>query len=154
MGAVPSALGEGSVASVLKVMALRSSALFARVPPGALAALADQTSELLLPKGRALFYQGDPGRTTYLILRGRVRVHIGEETLAERGRGTVIGEFAAISPEVRSATITALEDTEMLGIGRRTLYDLFSDEPGVLSGFVDVLVQKFRDAHPAPPREE
>jgi CRP-like cAMP-binding protein len=69
------------------------------------------------PKGQVLFYEGDDGHELYLIRQGRVaisrQVRGGDSVLlAFRGAGDAIGEMSLFDGHPRSATATAVEDTD------------------------------------------
>ena len=65
----------------------------------------------------------------YAVVRGRLRVHHGERTITQLGPGSTVGELAALVPEPRSATVTALEPTTLLRIDRPLLEELLADRP-------------------------
>jgi CRP-like cAMP-binding protein len=72
------------------------------------------------PMGSLLMQQGEPADTMYVILSGRVRVErthpdlIEPVVLADLGPGEVVGEMGLLDGQPRSATVTAVEDTETL----------------------------------------
>jgi signal transduction histidine kinase len=73
--------------------------------------------------GSQVFSEGDRGDGLYLVLDGRVRVHrhdrVGDEIdLAILGRGELFGEVALLDGAPRSASVTALEATELFFLGR------------------------------------
>lgn len=74
-----------------------------------------------------LFHAGDPGDTIFLIRSGHVAIRIVTEhgdnaTLAVLGPGDTFGELALLSPgRRRSATATALEETETWTLSRAQL---------------------------------
>jgi CRP/FNR family transcriptional regulator, cyclic AMP receptor protein len=76
-----------------------------------LAALANEVS---VKTGGRIVEKGKIESTMYLIASGRVRVHEGNETLAELGRGSVFGELAALDSQPRTADVTALSDVVLL----------------------------------------
>jgi CRP-like cAMP-binding protein len=80
-----------------------------------------------LKKGEILFRAGDPGDALYIISRGKVEVLAdgARDTpaapagpLAVLGEGHAFGEMSLLSGDPRSATIRAIEDTEVLKIGK------------------------------------
>lgn len=76
-----------------------------------------------------VFRRGEFSATMYLILKGRVKIErevvVGENmSVVELSSGQLFGETAMLSSEMRSATATALEDTELLVIDRELVLDL------------------------------
>ena len=77
-----------------------------------------------LDKAEILFKAGDPGDALYIVARGKVEVLTGglrgaeaSGAIAQLGRGQAFGEMSLLSGGARTATIRALEDTDLLKIG-------------------------------------
>ena len=81
----------------------------------------------------------------YAVVRGRLRVHQGERTIVELGAGRTVGELAALVPEPRTASVTALEPTTLLRIDRPMLEELLADRPALASGIIAALVAMVRE---------
>jgi len=100
-------------------------------------------------KGEVLFHEGDPGDTLHLIVKGRVGVRLttplGDRTLLRLiGAGGWVGELSVISPNLRSATIVALEPVETLAVSREHTEDLRRRIPAFERMLVDALVAEVR----------
>jgi len=74
-----------------------------------------------------------------------VRVHDGARTLNDIVTGNVFGEMAVLDPQPRSASVTAIEDTELLRLDQQALYELIDDRPEVARGLLQVLSQHLRN---------
>src|SRR5262249_62192229 len=92
---------------------LRSVSIFAGTPDELLATISAVLEELRFQAGARIFSKGDLGDCLYIIAQGQVRVHDGDRTLNTLHRGEVFGEMAALDPEVRSASITAVTETPL-----------------------------------------
>ena len=123
---------------------LRSVSIFAGTPDELLAAVSAVLEELRFPAGERIFSRGDLGECLYIIAEGQVRVHDGERTLNLLRRGEVFGEMAALDPEVRSASITAVTDTWLLRLERGPLYRVMAQRIEVAQGIMHVLAQRLR----------
>ena len=123
---------------------LRSAAIFAGTPDAVLAEIGAALDELHFPAGARIFSKGDLGDCLYIIAEGQVRVHDGARTLNTLHHGEVFGEMAALDPEVRSASITALTDTRLLRLDRGTLYQVMAQRSEVTQGIMHVLAQRLR----------
>ncbi|MBT6145611.1 MAG: cyclic nucleotide-binding domain-containing protein [Gemmatimonadetes bacterium] len=130
--------------TVEKVMVLSSVGVFADVPDEVLADLAGYLEEIEAATDEQVYEKGVVGRTMYIIAEGSVRVHDEEHTFAELGVGEVFGELTTLDPEPHSASVTALEDTRLLGLDRDALYELMSTHPTVLRGLIHVLCGRLR----------
>ena len=88
----------------------------------------------VLAPGDILFRKGDPGDALYIVAKGEVEV-IDEDTefgvahvLAKLGSGKAFGEMALLSGGVRTATIRAGRETELLSIEKRDFKDLLATD--------------------------
>lgn len=73
------------------------------------------------PSGAVLGREGEPGDCFWLILSGLVSVTTGRRLLAKAGPGSILGELALLLRRPRTATVTALEDTNYLAGGPEAL---------------------------------
>ena len=98
-----------TMTTVDRVVALHRVPLFADVPGRVLAALAMRATEVEVAAGDVLIEQGAVEDHLYAVVSGRFVARDGERTLRELGPGSTVGELAALAPEPRSASVTALE---------------------------------------------
>ncbi|MEL6372375.1 MAG: Crp/Fnr family transcriptional regulator [Pseudomonadota bacterium] len=101
---------------------LEANALFNGLARETLRRLAATMRSVHVDGGKVLFRQGDTAQGCYCVASGVLKVSIcsageddemAETLLAILGRGDVIGEMALVDRLPRSATITALKDTEL-----------------------------------------
>lgn len=147
-GLVHQMTGQGEVgmgsATVERVLLLRNVGIFASTPGDVLAQLALDIVEVELAAGETLFSQGDLGTSMFVVVDGRVRVHLEGETLAELGEGEIVGELAALDPEPRSASVTALVPSRLFRIDQELLLELMADQPEIVRGVIHELAQRIR----------
>src|SRR5262245_25803606 len=136
------AMVEGSLGLVERVAALHRVDLFARVPGRVLAAVAALTTEARFAAGGLLIEEGAVEAHLFAIVEGRVRVHRGDQTLLELGPGRTVGELAALVPQPRTASATALERTLALRLDKAVLDELLADWPELAHGVIDALVAR------------
>jgi CRP/FNR family cyclic AMP-dependent transcriptional regulator len=129
---------------VERVAALHRVDLFARVPGRTLAAVAATADEVSVDPGTTFIEHGAVEDCLYVIVSGRVRVHRSERTLVEMGAGTSVGELAVLLPEPRSASVTALEPTQLLRVRKPVLDELLADRPELASQVMAALVTRLR----------
>jgi serine/threonine protein phosphatase PrpC/CRP-like cAMP-binding protein len=107
-----------------------------------------ETRELVA--GQNIFNAGDPGEDMYVVLKGTVRLHKKDATIAELKKGAHFGEMALVdrTPRSLSASASATEATRLLAIRRKDFYELIKKEPGLsvklLWSFVQVLAERLR----------
>jgi CRP-like cAMP-binding protein/tetratricopeptide (TPR) repeat protein len=97
--------------------------------------------------GQLIIREGDPGRSFYVIVEGKVRIYkVGpdekEITLAHLGEGAFFGEMALLSGAPRTANVEAEEDTELLEVTDVVLRDLAGKYPQVISSLKNFYRQR------------
>jgi CRP-like cAMP-binding protein len=128
-----------------KVAILKSMSLFADADRQILEQTAALLKEQIVHQGETIFSKGDPGQCMYIIAAGKVRVHDGERTLNTLEKWDFFGEMAALDPEPRSASVTAIEDTRLYSLEQEALYGLMQQHPGVTHGIIHALSQRLRN---------
>lgn len=108
-----------------------------------------ETSNVHLPAGQDLFAQGDPGDAFYVLMTGSLGVYVhgamdDQRLIALVGEGEAVGELALISGQPRSATVTAIRDSELLRIAKSRFDFLLKKHPELMAGLVRILVHRLR----------
>ncbi len=134
-----------TLTTIERVVALQRVGLFADVPGRTLAALARRASEVEVAAGTLVIAEGAVEEHLYAIVRGSLRVHRGERTITVLGTGSTVGELAALVPEPRSASVTAVEPAILLRIDRPLLEELLVDRPALATGIIAALVAMVRE---------
>jgi CRP-like cAMP-binding protein len=129
---------------VEKVMFLRGVDIFSSVPDEYLADVARRMKEVHLAAGETLFKKGDTGMLMYVIVRGKMRIHVEDRVLAELSSPDVLGEMAALDPEPRSASATAIEDTYLLSLSHNDVQRLIEIDVAVANGLIRTLCRRLR----------
>jgi CRP-like cAMP-binding protein len=137
-----------TMTTIERVVALQRVPLFAEVPGRTLAALAMRASEVELGADEVVIEQGAVEDHLYAVVRGRLVARDGERTLRILDDGATVGELAALAPEPRSASVTALEPTLLLRIDKAVLDELFADRPELARGVITSLVRMIRSTRP------
>lgn len=126
------------------VSLLQSVPIFAGTPAEALVDLVELLEEVQYKAGSTIFEKDEWGTSMYIIIEGHVRVHSGGRTLTEGKAGDVFGEMAALNPEPRSASVTAIEDARLFRLDRDPLFELFDRSPAVTHGIIHNLCRHLR----------
>lgn len=129
-----------------KVEILRSVGIFARVPADLLAPLARLAEFSVVPAGREIVRQGETGDALYAIIRGRVRVVADGREVAALGPRECFGEMAILDNEPRSATVSAIEETEVLRISQADFYAILHERSEIAEDVIRVLTRRLRAA--------
>lgn len=119
---------ERALTNVLSV-----SPLFQVIPSKDRARLAPRFKLVELPAGGQAFQEGEPGGALYLVKDGTVEVRMtlrGEAlVLARLGKHQFFGEVSFLTGVPRTATVHAVEPTELLKIEEAELRDLVRHHP-------------------------
>lgn len=126
-----------------KLEQLRQSQLLQSAPDSVVRKVADIVETTSIKAGETLFNKGESGTAMYIITEGRVRVHDSDLTLCYLESSNIFGEMAALADdEVRSASITAEENSTLLQLEREALFDLLSREPEVAKAIIHSLCRR------------
>ena len=106
-----------------KVNFLKTVPLFSLLDDSDLTQIAQDFYPRVYPKNETILRQGDPSHELYVVMKGKVRVYKtspnGDETIINIfTQKEVIGEFAVIDNEPRSATAKAIDQCTLLAITR------------------------------------
>lgn len=135
---------EATLTSLEKRLLLETVPLFAEVPGRVLTDLVPIVKEIRRSERDVVLEKGDAGDHMYVIVKGQVRVHDGAHTLNHLGKGEVFGEMALLEPELRMASVTAVEDTHLLRLHRESFQRLMAGHPEMARGIIRVLTQRLR----------
>ncbi len=130
--------------TIEKVLLLKGVSMFSATSEDTLADVASVLEEVELRPGELVFSKGDPGQSMYIVVSGRVRVFDGAKTINFLGEQEIFGELALLDPEPRSASVESAEETRLFRLDRDTLFELMTDNVGVVSGIMQVLCKRLR----------
>jgi CRP/FNR family transcriptional regulator, cyclic AMP receptor protein len=100
--------------------------------------------------GVVVFQRGDPADEVYLIVAGQLRISVGsadgrELTFRIVRSGDMVGELGVLDGSRRSADLTAMRDSVLLGLGRSALQNLLTTRPAIADGVIRFLCNRLRD---------
>ncbi|MBU1077555.1 MAG: cyclic nucleotide-binding domain-containing protein [Spirochaetes bacterium] len=108
----------------------------------------DPTAELLvqsrsLKKDEILYKQGDSDTDMFILNQGKCGVYVDDEFITEiQAEGAIIGESAALFKYPRSATIIALEDSELAVIPGEYIDKVILENPKIGLNLVKTIAQR------------
>jgi len=119
------------------------SALFAGLERGARRRLASLASVRAYPAGSTIVREGDTSMALYVILSGRVAVHLGTgQAVREIGACGFFGELGVIDDRPRSATVIAVEPTQCALLAA---WDI-REQPRIALNLLPIMAQWIREA--------
>lgn len=132
--------------------------LLARVPlladldPGELERIAQVAIPRSFPKGARVFHEGDTSDACYVVRDGEVRVTREHSdgraiALATLGPGELVGELAMLDGGVRSASVEALTDVELLAVSAADMRGLLERNADITTKLVVKLAERLRETN-------
>ncbi len=102
-------------------------------------------------QGEVIIRQGSYETCAYIIESGRVEVSIvvndKKTVFAVLGKKQIFGEMGLMDDRPRSATVTALEDTEVSVIDRKAFNEQLTRNPKILFPIIKALFERLRTAN-------
>jgi CRP/FNR family cyclic AMP-dependent transcriptional regulator len=103
-------------------------------------------------RGETIFHKDDPGSILYIIKTGQVKITTasleGEEViLAILADNNFFGELSLLDGRPRSATATAMEDTQALTLHRDDFLDVIGKHAGLAADMLAALSERLRRAN-------
>jgi len=128
------------------------STLFGSLSPETIAEVEAGIQWLHLKKGDLLFRQGDTGDSLYILLNGRLRAVTDAGTKTERILGDItkaetVGEMALFANEVRSASVIAVRDSELVRFPKQLFDQIKIRHPQILIPISNVIINRLKKAN-------
>ncbi len=133
----------------MRAQLLAKSFLFRGLEPG----LLESVARLCLPRklgvGETLFWEDEPADALFGVAKGLIRIWVhgpdGRElTLNLMESGDFFGEIALLDGLPRTASASALADTEMLSVPRAAFLELMVKEPKLALHIIELLCERLR----------
>ena len=131
---------------------LSSIALFRDLTPSQWQQLGETLHHKTFPAGTTLMTVEQPGEVVYFILHGTVKVHIEQEDgsdviISILGPGECVGEMSLLDQVGRSATVVAIEESELLWLDRTTFRSFLLEMSTLAYNLARVLSARLRLAN-------
>jgi signal transduction histidine kinase len=132
------------------MVALESLNLFRNLAPDELQILRSITQERKIAAGGEIFREGDTGDGVYFVKSGLVEISglinaAARRVFSQLGPGEIFGEMAVIEDHPRSATATALKETEIYFIPRGEILALLQRSPGLAFNVLHEISRRLRE---------
>lgn len=133
-----------TILTIDRVLILKNVNTFSHIPDEFLSGMASFLDVVHIKKGDKIFDKGDLGRSLYIVVEGSVLLHNGDISLGILGKSEVFGEWAALDPEPRAASATAIEECVLFKLEHDSLFELMSSNIEVVRGVLQILCQNLR----------
>jgi CRP/FNR family cyclic AMP-dependent transcriptional regulator len=94
--------------------------------------------------GDTIIAEGSPPDQMYVVRKGRVAIKVHDVTVEEVGPGGIFGEMALVEHVPRSASVVALEDSEVVPVDERLFIILAQDTPNFALDVMRVMAGRLR----------
>jgi len=128
-----------------RIALLRGVWLFERCNRRELGLLARTATAVRAPAGKVLAREGDIGREFFVLVGGTVEATRNGVRIATLTTGDFFGEMALLDREPRAATVTAVEDTDLLVLTCRQFLSVLETMPSVDRKIITVLAKRLRE---------
>ena len=131
--------------SVDRLLFVRGVPIFKELRDDFLVRLASIMDELSFPAQHTIFTEGQEGQALYIVVSGRVSVHLRDQELAQLDQGTCFGEMSLFDAEPRSASVTTLNACDCLMLTQQQLYEAIDETPGIAVNIIRLLSRRIRE---------
>ena len=123
--------------------------MFAALDDDAASTLMGSMVKARMERGDVLFHEGDQGDKLYVIAEGKIKLGRTspdgrENLLAILGPGEMFGELSLFDPGPRTATATAIAETQILGLSNEQLQQFLQGRPHVAGTLLAALARRLR----------
>ena len=130
----------------------RRVALFANLDPGQMQVLSRVANVRRFEAGETVFRESDPAEQFFVILQGSVKVFVDspdgrEVVLTHLLAGDFFGEMALLEGEARSASVTAMTDSEVVAIARDDFFAALAADFSLAKKVLQALSARLRRAN-------
>ena len=105
---------------------------------------------LLLPSGETLFHQGDEPDGMYIVVNGRLKIEVTDgnskiDLKREVGPTEIVGEYALITNEPRSATVVAVRETNLARLSPAKFELLLKTYPELMRKITLLIIKRQKE---------
>lgn len=103
-----------------------------------------------LAAGQALFLEGDPPTTAFILESGQIEIRATQHgravVLAVLGPGAIVGEMAVMDAAPRTATAMALTDCRLRALDRAQIAERIAASDPIIRALLQGTLQRYRSA--------
>ncbi|MFO7827286.1 MAG: ATP-binding protein [Bacteroidales bacterium] len=126
---------------------LKNVSIFSETKIDIIKRIASSLVEVSVDKDQPVFLKGDQLNAMYIIVSGSVKVHDGQYVFTTFGTNDFFGEYSLIDSSVRSATVTAIENTYLLRLDQKVFNKIMDENIEVARGVLKALIRRLRNSN-------
>ncbi len=128
-----------------KVIFLQDVDIFKHISSEDLSYVASITVEQNVEKDSVIYKEGDISDSMYMVIEGKVRLHVGESLVMIAELNDVFGAWSLFDDEVRLISATAFEESLLLKIDKANMIELLADHVGVTEGILKAMAKRLQN---------
>jgi len=118
---------------------------FSRFPEGDRIYMANRCNVKKLSKDEVIFRDNEIGKCGYIVMDGAVKIYkegfLGEEQIAQLGKGDIFGEMVLLDALPRSASAKAISDAKLIELTDDMYTDLKAKRPDIAVKVMDIFLK-------------
>ena len=128
---------------------VRGFPLFAECDDQCVMRLIAEATWFALPGGSDLDRDGENDEAVFLVVNGRLAVHVAddkgiERVVAQVPAGETAGEMSLIAGDAHSARLVAMRDSELLRLSKAAFTRLTAREPRIMTTLTRLIIRRLR----------
>jgi CRP/FNR family transcriptional regulator, cyclic AMP receptor protein len=128
-----------------RLLFVRRVPIFQELRDDFIVRLASVMDEVMVPANHLIFRQGEEGRSLFIVVSGRIKIHLESRQLAIFTQGESFGEMSVFDAQPRSASATTLEPSQCLELTQEQLYEAIEETPEIAVNIIRVLSRRIRE---------
>ena len=128
-----------------KVLFLQDVNIFEYVTNEDLSYVASIAQEVRFDAEKVIYDEGDISDSMYMVLEGKVKIHMGESLVMIEDLKDVFGAWSLFDDEVRLVSATAFEDCLLLQIYKEDMLELLADHVGITEGILKAMAKRLQN---------
>lgn len=129
-----------------KLQFLQQVGLFKVLTQQELAQLAEQLQTVFFVEGGTVIVQGQPGKSMFIIVRGRAAVHVEtdgvQQCVALLAESDIFGEMSLMTGDPRQATVIAEQDLLCYKLDKDSFAQIIGERPELAESIAELLSQR------------
>ncbi|MFD0682525.1 MULTISPECIES: cyclic nucleotide-binding domain-containing protein [unclassified Paenibacillus] len=118
---------------------LRKASIWSAIPDSELRGLAEITVRRRVQRGETIVREGGTADRFFMISKGRFEKHAGDKRTGVLGGGDYFGEIALLAGVPHADSLTSMEDSELLVMGKDEFHSILQHYDPVRRHFLEVL---------------
>jgi len=132
-----------------RIKQLEKIELFSGISPSSLAELATLMKEISFKKNTTVIAQGDNTRSLFIITSGRMKIFANDEEGSQTiftflEAGDFFGELSLLDDAPRSASVVAVENSNVLNLNHQNFNNFLSTHPEICPALFKALTARIR----------